>query len=406
MKRTRRQWLLNTALGVALAAVVGVGVLVSTSGQATGADTSTVRTVAVRTGDVTAAVSADGSVEAVNEVAANFETSGTITSLTVKVGDVVTKGEAIATIDATAAERQVEVARLQLKAAKEQLNSAEDGTTTTDPTTRVTTTTVNASQVASADAQVIQAQATYSDAKDALAATTVYAPISGTVLQVNGKVGQSAGSSGSSAAAAGGGAATTASSSSDLVVIANLAALQVSVSVPESDIGALEVGQVAAVTFPAVSGATAKGKITSIDPVPTTSNSVVAYGVVVRLSGVPKTIRLGQSASVTITTDSATGALVVPSTAVTTTGSRSTVLLLKDGQQVRTQVTVGVVGDSWTQIESGVSAGDQVVLTTSASSSSSSNGFPVGGIPGGGIPGGGIPGGGIPGGGAAPGGRA
>lgn len=378
--------------------MVGAGVLISTSGNASGAGTSALRTVAVRTGDVTAVVTADGSVEAVNEVAANFETSGTITTLTVKVGDTVTKGEQIATIDSTAAERQVEVARLQLKAAKESLSSAEDGTTTTDPTTRVTTTTVNASQVASAKAQVIQAQATYDDAKDALAGTTLYAPISGTVLQVNGKVGQSAGSSSSGTGATGGTGGATASTSSDLVVVANLAALQVSVSVPESDIGSLKVGQAATVTFPAVSGASAKGKITSIDPVPTTSNSVVAYGVVVRLSGVPKTIRLGQSASVTITTDSATGVLVVPSTAVTTTGSRSTVLLLKNGQQVRTQVTVGVAGDSWTEITEGVSSGDQVVLTTSTSSSGANSGFPGGGA---GFPGGG----GIPGGGAIPGSR-
>lgn len=402
MRRTRRQWLVNTGLAVALAAVVGAGVVISTSGKASGADASTVRTVAVRTGDVTAQVTADGSVEAVNEVAANFGTTGTITTLTVKVGDTVTKGEVIATLDSTASARQVEVARLQLKSAKEQLSSAEDGTTTTDPTTHVTTTTVNSSQVASAKAQVIQAQATYDDAKDALAATTLYAPITGTVLDVNGKVGQSAGSSSSGSGSSGSTQPNaSSSSSSDLVVVANLAALQVSVSVPESDIGSLQVGQAATVTFPAVSGASAKGRIASIDPVGTSSNSVVTYGVVVRLSGVPKTIRLGQSASVTITTDNATGVLVVPSTAVTTNGSRSTVLLLKNGQQVRTQVSVGVAGDSWTEITSGVAAGDQVVLTTSAASSSSTNGFPGGGFPGGGA----IPGGTIPGGGAIPGGR-
>lgn len=393
--------MVNAGLAVGLAAVVGAGVVLSTSGNASGADSSSLRTVAVRTGDVTAQVSADGSVEAVNEVAANFGTSGTIQSLTVKVGDTVTKGEVIATIDSAAAERALEVARLQLKSAKEQLSSAEDGTTTTDPTTHVTTTTVNASQVASAKAQVIQAQATYDDAQDALAATTLYAPISGTVLEVNGKVGQTSGSSSGSSGSSQPGASTSSSSSSDLVVVANLAALQVSVSVPESDIGSLSVGQTATVTFPAVSGASAKGKITSIDPVGTTSNSVVTFGVVVRLSGVPKTIRLGQSASVTITTDSAKGVLVVPSTAVTTNGSRSTVLLLQNGQQVRTQVTVGVAGDSWTEITKGVSAGDQVVLTTSTSTSSTSSnqGFPGGGLGGGGLPGGG------PGGGAAPGGR-
>ena len=114
------------------------------------------------------------------------------------------------------------------------------------------------------------------------------------------------------------------------MLVANLKALQVSVSVPESDIGSLKVGQKATVTFPAVDDAEASGTITSIDPVATTSNSVVTYGVVVRLSGVPSTVRLGQSASVTVTTDSATGVLVVPSTAVTTTGDRSTVTVLAE----------------------------------------------------------------------------
>jgi len=83
------------------------------------------------------------------------------------------------------------------------------------------------------------------------------------------------------------------------VLVANLKALQVSVSVPESDIGSLKVGQKATITFPAVDGAEATGTITSIDPVATTSNSVVTYGVVVRLSGVPSPVRLGQAASAT-----------------------------------------------------------------------------------------------------------
>lgn len=378
-----------------LAAVAGVGLLLASGRSASGTEASTVRTVAVRTGDVTSSVTADGSVEAVNEVAANFETSGTIARLPVKVGDTVTKGEVIATLEKADARRAVKVARLQLSAAQDQLDSAEEGTTTTDPQTGKSTTTVSSSQVASAEAQVVQAQATLDDAEAALEATTLRAPISGTVLQVDGKVGSSSGASSSQS-----GATAATSSSGDLVLIANLKTLQVSVSVPESDIGSLKVGQKATVTFPAVADAEATGTITSIDPVATTSNSVVTYGVVVRLSGVPSTVRLGQSASVTVTTDSATDVLVVPSTAVTTTGDRSTVTVLADGVQTPTVVQLGVVGDTWTQVESGVSSGDQVVLATSTSSSSTDSGFPGGGL--GGLTGG--PPAGAPAG-AAPGGR-
>ncbi len=387
--------MLNAGLAVVLAVVVGAGLLIASGRTASGTETAAVRTVAVRTGDVTASVTADGSVEAVNEVAANFETTGTIARLLVKVGDTVAKGEVIATLERADARREVKVARLQLAAAQDQLDAAEEGTTTTDPQTGKSTTSVSSSQVSSAEAQVVQAQATLDDAEAALDATTLTAPISGTVLQVNGKVGSSSGASSSQTGAAG---ATT--TSTDLVLVANLKALQVSVSVPESDIGSLKVGQKAAVTFPAVDDAEATGTITSIDPVATTSNSVVTYGVVVRLSGVPSTVRLGQSASVTVTTDSATDVLVVPSTAVTTTGDRSTVTVLADGVQTPTVVTLGVAGDTWTEVTDGLSSGDQVVLTTSASSSTGITGFPggFGGLTGGppaGIPaGGGVPGGG------------
>lgn len=395
MSRTRRRWVVNAGLAAVLAAVVGAGVLLGAEGSASGSDTSTVRTVAVRTGDVSAEVTADGSLEAVSEVAANFETTGTIKTLPVAVGGAVTEGQVIATLETADAERALQVAELQLDAAQEQLTSAKAGTTTTNPGAQTTTTTVSASQVSSAKAQVIQAQAAVDDAEAALDATTLRAPISGTVLQVNGKVGSSAGSSSSSAAPSATGDST--STSTDLVVIADLTALQVSVAVPESDIGSLALDQAAAVTFPAVDGASATGTITSIDPVPTTSSNVVTYGVVVRLSEVPATIRLGQSASVTITTATATGVLRVPSTAVTTTGERSTVLLLKEGAQQRTEVTLGVVGASFTEVTSGVAADDQVVLTTSSSRSSSTTDMGPGGFPGGGVigpPPGAAPGGG------------
>ena len=397
-RRTRRQWILNSVLAVALIGVLGGGYLVATGGRSSAADTSQVRTTAVRTAAVTDTVSADGTVEAVSEVAANFGTSGTITAIKVAVGDKVQAGDVIARLDTSDATRALQLARLQLDSAEEQLDSAEEGTTTTDPATGESTTTVNASQVASAKAQVIQAQADVDDAEAAVEATTLVAPISGTVLEVNGKVGSTAGSTSSSAQGATG--TSTASSSGDFVVVANTRALQVSISVPESDVGSLEAGQKATVTFPAIDGAEATGTITTIDPSGTASNSVVTFGVVVRLADVPSSVRLGQSASVTVTTASVSDAVVVPSTAVTTAGARSTVTLLKDGQQVATVVTLGVVGDSFTQITDGVAVGDQVVLTAATSASSSAGfGFPGGGLPGGGLPGGGLPAGGLPGGG-------
>lgn len=344
LRRTQRQWLLNGLLGAVLVAALISAAILARGTDSAAANTAAIRTVAVQKANISASVTADGSVEAVNEVAANFATPGTIETIKVAVGATVKKGAALATLATGDLARNLKVAELQLEAAQEQLDAAEEGTTTTDVKSGSSTTTVNDAQVASASASLIQAQATVEDAESAVAAATLTASIGGTVLQVNGKVGSSTGSSATSGAGAtgtGADAATSSTSTTDFVVIADLTKLQVTVSVPERDIASLKVGQSASVTFPAVDKAAATAKITSIDPVGTTNNGVVTFGVAVQLTDVPDSIRLGQTASVTVTTASVKDAEAVPSTTVTTRGDRSTVTLVTNGQQGRDRSQTG-----------------------------------------------------------------
>lgn len=377
MTRRRRTLILNLALAlVVVAAAVGTYLLVT--GGTTSAQTTQTRTVQARTMDVESTVTATGSLAAVKQVAANFGTSGTVTSVRVAVGDKVSKGDVLATLDKSAARTQLSVAEASLTSAEAALTKAEDGTTvtTTNPQTGKTTskTTVDSSQVASAKAQVEQAESNVDDAEQALTDTVLRAPIAGTVLTVNGLVGStvSGGTSGS------GGTGTGSTSSNDFVTIANLKSMQVAVSFSESDIGSVAVGQAAAVTFPAVDGASATGKVTSIDPNPTTSNSVVSYGAVVRLDSVPKGIRLGQTTDVTITTATAKDAVAVPTLAITTRGDRSLVTVVKDGVATPTPVETGVAGTSYTQITSGLAAGDEVELDLATSSTTTGTGTGTG----------------------------
>ncbi len=390
LRRTQRQWLLNGLLGAVLVAALISAAILARGTDSAAANTAAIRTVAVQKANISASVTADGSVEAVNEVAANFATPGTIETIKVAVGATVKKGAALATLATGDLARNLKVAELQLEAAQEQLDAAEEGTTTTDVKSGSSTTTVNDAQVASASASLIQAQATVEDAESAVAAATLTASIGGTVLQVNGKVGSSTGSSATSGAGAtgtGADAATSSTSTTDFVVIADLTKLQVTVSVPERDIASLKVGQSASVTFPAVDKAAATAKITSIDPVGTTNNGVVTFGVAVQLTDVPDSIRLGQTASVTVTTASVKDAEAVPSTTVTTRGDRSTVTLVTNGQQVATVVKLGVVGDSYAEVTSGVQVGDRVLLATASATQGSENSpFPGGGGLGGGVP--------------------
>jgi macrolide-specific efflux system membrane fusion protein len=86
----------------------------------------------------------------------------------------------------------------------------------------------------------------------------------------------------------------------------------------------------------------------------------------------------------------ASNVLQLPSAAITTTGSISTVKVLTKGVQKVTTVTLGLVGSSYTQIVSGVTEGQTVVeptATVSAATTTGSSGGP-GGFGGGGFGGG------------------
>ncbi|HET6965823.1 MAG TPA: HlyD family efflux transporter periplasmic adaptor subunit [Acidimicrobiales bacterium] len=249
------------------------------------------------------------------------------------------------------------------------------------------------------EAQVTSAQAAVTQDQKALAGTTLAAPFDGTVTAVNGTLGQTVSGGGNSSAASSGGtsgssgggsgsgsggasaggsaggsgsgsgaAASVSSSSSSsssgsstgFITLANLASLQVVAGFPEASAVKVKVGQPATVTLSATSS-TASGTVTSINPTPSVVSNVVTYQVTVTLQNPPASVQDGMSATVAVVVASASNALELPSSAITTTGRVSTVELLNGGKQVLKPITVGLVGDSTTQILSGLSAGDTVV---------------------------------------------
>ena len=133
----------------------------------------------------------------------------------------------------------------------------------------------------------------------------------------------------------------------------------------------------------------------SIAPTATTSNNVNSYAVVVSIDDLPEGIRIGQTVTAVVTVAEARNVLRVPAAAVRTVGSGHVVTVVSNGTNQVRQVEVGVEGDSFTEIRSGLAAGEQVVIVTDTSTGNTGN-FPGGGIfPGGGRwPAGGGPGGG------------
>lgn len=366
---SRRGLLVNGVLG-ALLLVGAVIAYVSLQGSSS-ADT-TGRTARVTRGTVVSSVSAAGAAQSANSRSLSFGTSGTVDTVKVQVGDKVTKGQVLATLDDASA-------RDSVTAAKAALDAAAGADTST----------------ASGYSSYVSAKNTYNQAERQLAGTVLKAPFAGTIIAVNGTVGgSSSGSSSSSSSStssssnsnnsnssnSGSGNSSTGSSSSSsssstgFITLAQPKKLQVKGTFTESDVTKIKKGQRASVTFDALPGTSATGKVTEIDQTSTTANNVVQYGVTVTLSDVPSTVRIGATATVKVTTSQAQNALVVPTAAVRTAGGQSTVTVLRNGKKVTRTVQVGIKGDQGVEIKSGLNEGDQVVIAVATTGTG--NGFP------------------------------
>jgi macrolide-specific efflux system membrane fusion protein len=177
------------------------------------------------------------------------------------------------------------------------------------------------------------------------------------------------------------------------------------VSWPESDAAKISVGQAATITVASL-GSPVTGTVTALDTTSTVVSNVVTYAGTVTLDEVPAGLKSGMTATVSVVTASKSGVIAIPSAAITTKGGTSTVNVSQNGQSTSRTVTIGLKGDGTTEITSGLSAGDQVVMsvgTVSATASSSSGstssrtGTGLGSVTGGGAPGGGGFGGAPPG---------
>jgi macrolide-specific efflux system membrane fusion protein len=110
----------------------------------------------------------------------------------------------------------------------------------------------------------------------------------------------------------------------------------------------------------------------------------VSYNATLTLDQTDSRVKPGMSASASVIVSQAQG-VTVPNSAISGTGSIATVTLLRNGKKAQQEVAVGLRGTSRTQIVSGLSAGDQLAVTTtlppltSGSSTSSAGSGTLGG---------------------------
>jgi macrolide-specific efflux system membrane fusion protein len=351
-----------TLLAILLALGSGGGWLVW--GQPDASETAATTTARVTKTDVTSTVSADGTVAPNDSADVSFDTDGIISRIPVEVGDEVKVGDVLAYVSNRTAQAQLKSAKASLNAAQANREAVEEETDDDSDNAASTQMTDEErdKERASAKASVEQAKVSVLQAEEAIDDLTLRAPVAGTVIAINKTVGSSTQGTG----------ADSDSSGNTFATIADMSSWVVDCDFSEADVAKVKEGSEVEISFGAVPNETFTGRVRKIDLSATTSENVTTYGVEVDVLNAPSELRDGTSASVTVTTASATNVLAVPTSAITTDAQGdSTVKLVKDGKSTARTVQVGIKGDTYTEIKSGLSIGDVVELGATSTSSNS-----------------------------------
>jgi HlyD family secretion protein len=326
---------------------------------------------------IQSSVLASGKLVHDEEVKLTTEEIGRVTAIYVEEGQKVTKGELVLQIDdqrlRAAVEQGQASVRMQEIAIQRQQLQVENLRTQwqrsqglherklIDENSFVTAT--NNLEIAQVDLMssresLEQARAQLDQQDDRLAKTRVFSPIDGTVTTLDIKVGETAIAS------------STNIPGSSLMTIANPASIHTEVNVDEADIANVEIGQMARVFAIAYPDSPVEGVVESIAVSAKVAEGQQgqSFAIKIRLLEPEKiTLRPGMTCRAEIFTATKGDALAAPIQAIlvdedlTTDVVRRDVFVHRDGRAVKVAVEVGLSDDTYQEIVSGLSSGDEVV---------------------------------------------
>jgi RND family efflux transporter MFP subunit len=279
-----------------------------------------------------------GSVDTKENILVQPEYSGTLTSLTVKAGQNVSKGQILARVDDAGMSQQLASAENQYNLAK----------TTFERQKNLWDKKIGSViQYLQAQTQMVSAQKAVAQIKAQLAKTVIRAPFTGTIDEVFVEKGE-----------------VVAPSPQGLMRIVNLGSMYVSTSVPETYIGKLKVGDQVDVLLSSLNK-TYKGKVRQVGNFINPNNR--SFGIEVGLPNPDNLLRPNQVAKLKIIDYTNKKAIVVPTNVVQEDGEGNKFIYTVDGSNGKTGtakkviVTVGKSSDNVTEILSGLSANDIIV---------------------------------------------
>lgn len=280
----------------------------------------------VTEGTYTTTVEAKGQLKPISSSVVSPSVDGTVDSINVQAGQSVNEGDVLMTIKNDELDRNVAEAQRAVAAAQEDLTNAQkalasaQATPTTDvdgasAAAGISAASADTNAVSAAQRSLASAQANLDQANAKAAGRTVTAPSSGSIVELNAKVG---------ATVTGGmimGESDT-SGGKQCMQIADLSKMKVTVQVGEKDIAKIAVGQSANVTYPAFPDIVSQGTVTAIASV---ANSDTANGggsatfnVDILIEAPDARLKPGMTAEVSVVTEQLDDVVMVPTMALMT----------------------------------------------------------------------------------------
>lgn len=355
-------------------------------------------TAPVARGDVEQTVLATGTLQPSQLVSVGAQVSGRVESLKVELGDHVTKGQVIATIDPVPATNQLKtaqavlaqqvaqrasqaatLAQAEIALKRQAVTRAADASSQADYDAALATARSARATLEAMDAQIAQARVNVDTARVNLGYTNIVAPITGQVLAVVTKQGQTV---------------NAVQAAPTIVILGDMSTMTVKAQISEADAIKVRPGQSVYFTVLGDPDRRFTGRLRSIAPAPnsivsevnntstTSSNSsttAIYYDGLFDAANPDAVLKADMTAQVTVQLAHAQNVVTVPSSALdpappagTTAprpgraGEHQVLVLDAQGKPQPRQVRIGLNNNLVAQVLSGLQPGEQVVVGQAA----------------------------------------
>lgn len=325
-------------------------------------------TVEASLGSIENVVTAVGNLQPLTYVDVGAQVSGLLQTLHVDIGDQVEEGALLAEIDASIQQARVAASRSQLQAQQAQMTEKraqlvlakaqyerqqrlwDEGATSEEAYQSALTTfrSVEA-QIKALTAQIEQSRSSLQAEEASLSYTRIYAPMSGTVVSLDARQGQTLNAN---------------QVAPILMRIADLSSMTVWTEVSEADVSRLRLGMPAYFTPLGMTNQKWEGTLRQVLPTPTVVNNVVLYTALFDVDNSDGRLMTQMTAQVFFVQSAAHDVITVPLSALKYRRGRDDEVIVVNakGQQEVRPVKVGINNRILVEIREGLAAGEQVLL--------------------------------------------